>query len=128
LFLKNLNCHCIDPNKDFVLNPAAWSDPAPGQFGTAAAYYNDYRQQRRPSETMSLGRLFRIREAMSFEVRGEFFNIFNRSEFNSPDSTNALAPPVVNSAGVPTSGFGRVNPASVFAPPRSGQIVARFQF
>ena len=128
LFLKNLNCHCIDPNKDFVLNPAAWSDPAPGQFGTAAAYYNDYRQQRRPSETMSLGRLFRIREGMSFEVRGEFFNIFNRTEFNSPDSTNALAPPVVNSAGVPTSGFGRVNPASVFAPPRSGQIVARFHF
>jgi len=27
LFLKDLNCHCIDPNKDFVLNPAAWSDP-----------------------------------------------------------------------------------------------------
>ena len=29
-FLKDLNCHCIDPNKDFVLNPAAWSDPARG--------------------------------------------------------------------------------------------------
>src|SRR5262249_53540200 len=42
LFLKDLNCHCIDPNKDFVLNPAAWSSPAQGQFGTAAAYYNDY--------------------------------------------------------------------------------------
>jgi hypothetical protein len=28
LFLKDLNCHCIDPNKEFVLNPAAWSDPA----------------------------------------------------------------------------------------------------
>ena len=77
---------------------------------------------------MSLGRLFRIREGMSFEVRGEFFNVFNRTEFNNPDSTNARAPPVVNSAGVPTSGFGRVNPTSVFAPPRSGQIVARFQF
>ena len=22
LFTKDLNCHCIDPNKDFVLNPA----------------------------------------------------------------------------------------------------------
>ena len=29
LFLKDLNCHCIDPNKDFVLNKDAWSNPAP---------------------------------------------------------------------------------------------------
>src|SRR5262249_44802679 len=42
LFLKDLNCHCIDPNKDFVLNPAAWTDPIAGRFGTAAAYYDDY--------------------------------------------------------------------------------------
>ena len=110
LYVKDPNCHCIDPNKDFILNPAAWSDPAPGQFGTAAAYYSDYRYARRPSESMSLGRLFRIREGMSFEVRGEFFNIFNRTEFNNPDTTNALAPPVRNGAAVPTSGFGRVNP------------------
>src|SRR5205823_5468074 len=27
LFTKDLNCHCIDPNKDFVLNSAAWQDP-----------------------------------------------------------------------------------------------------
>jgi hypothetical protein len=128
LYIKHPNCHCIDPNKDFILNPAAWSDPSPGQFGTAAAYYSDYRYARRPSESMSLGRLFRIREGMSFEVRGEFFNIFNRTQFNNPDSTNALAPPVKNGAAVPTSGFGRVNPGSVFAPPRSGQIVGRFQF
>jgi hypothetical protein len=128
LFLKDLNCHCIDPNKDFVLNPAAWSDPAAGQFGTAAAYYNDYRSARRPAESASLGRLFRIREHMSLELRAEFFNIFNRTEWNNPDSTNALLAPAVNAAKVPTSGFGRVNPASVFSSPRSGQLVGRFQF
>jgi hypothetical protein len=128
LFLKDPNCHCIDPNKDFILNPAAWSQPPAGQFGTAAAYYNDYRYARRPSESVGVGRLFRIREHMSFELRAEFFNIFNRTELNNPDSTNALLPPVTNSAGVPTSGFGRVNPASVFAPPRSGQLLGRFEF
>jgi hypothetical protein len=85
LFLKDPNCHCIDPNKDFILNPAAWSDPAADQFGAAAAYYNDYRYARRPAESASLGRLIRIREGMTFELRGEFLNIFNRTQFNNPD-------------------------------------------
>lgn len=43
LFLKDPNCHCLDPRQDFVLNPAAWSDSAPGQFGTSKAFYDDYR-------------------------------------------------------------------------------------
>jgi hypothetical protein len=34
LYTQDINCHCYDPNKTFVLNPAAWSDPAPGTFGT----------------------------------------------------------------------------------------------
>ena len=43
LFTENLNCHCFDPSKTFVLNPAAWVNPPAGQYGTAAAYYSDYR-------------------------------------------------------------------------------------
>ncbi|MEI9814529.1 MAG: hypothetical protein WDO18_18635 [Acidobacteriota bacterium] len=78
LFTKDLNCHCIDPQKDFVLNPAAWSDPAGGTFGTSAAYYTDYRQQRRYVENMSLARNFRFKEGRyTFQVRAEFANIFN---------------------------------------------------
>jgi hypothetical protein len=50
LFLKDLNCHCIDPTTDLVLNPNAWSNPAAGQWGAAAPYYNDYRYERRPAE------------------------------------------------------------------------------
>jgi hypothetical protein len=34
-YLKDLNCRCFDPNKDFVLNPAAWTDAAPGTWGAA---------------------------------------------------------------------------------------------
>jgi hypothetical protein len=45
LFLKDPNCHCINPRKDFVLNPAAWADPAPGQFGVSDPFYDDYRRQ-----------------------------------------------------------------------------------
>src|SRR5947207_12906651 len=78
-FLKDLNCHCIDPTKDLVLNPAAWTNPVDGQFGTGAPYYNDYRQQRRPSESMSLGRVFKFREggARALTGRMNFENIFH---------------------------------------------------
>jgi hypothetical protein len=128
LFTKDLNCHCIDPNKDFVLNPRAWSDPAQGQWGFAAAYYGDYRFQRRFDEQVSFGKVFPIRERMSFQVRAEFFNVFNRVYLNNPESGNALATQRTNAQGVPISGFGRINSGSVFLPQRSGQLVARFQF
>jgi len=129
LFLKDPDCRCFDPNKEFILNPAAWSNPAPGEWGTAATYYSDYRTARRPDEQLSLGRNFRVREKMGFSVRAEFFNVFNRTYLNNPDSTNALATPVVNpAAGQTTSGFGRINTGTTFNPPRSGQIVARFTF
>ncbi len=125
LFTKDPNCHCIDPNSDFVLNPAAWAQPPAGQFGTAAAYYNDYRWARRPDEQASLGRIFRIREKMSFQIRAEFFNVFNRTFLNTPTSGNAQALPVRNGAGAPTSGFGFINSGSVAAANRTGQLVGR---
>jgi hypothetical protein len=111
-----------------VLNPAAWSQPAAGQFGTAAAYYNDYRWQRRPDEQASLGRIFRLREKMSLQIRAEFFNIFNRTFLNNPTSSNSLAQQVRNSAGIPTSGFGYISSGSVAAANRTGQLVGRITF
>lgn len=66
LFFKDLDCHCHDPNKEFVLNPRPGPTrrPAPlGTFGTSAAYYNDYRTQRRPSEQFGMARHLRIRES-----------------------------------------------------------------
>jgi len=128
LFLKDLNCHCIDPTKDLVLNPAAWSQPGPGQFGTAAAYYSDYRYARRPDEQLSLGRVFRIKERMSFQVRAELFNVFNRTYLNNPSNGNAQATTSLKSNGQLSSGFGYINNSSVLNAPRTGQIVARFQF
>ncbi len=128
LYLKDPNCRCFDPNKEFILNPKAWSNPVPGQWGTAATYYSDYRTARRPDEQLSLGRIFRITEKTMFSVRAEFFNVFNRTYLNNPDSTNAAATQVLSPTGTVVSGFGRINTGSTFLPPRSGQIVARFSF
>ncbi len=128
LFIKSPNCHCIDPTKDLILNPKAWTDPAPGTFGNAAAFYEDYRYQRRPEESMSVGRIFRIRESMSFQIRSEFFNIFNRTELSNPSNGNALQTPTYNSNGTLSGGFGYIGNGSVYSSPRTGQVVARFQF
>jgi hypothetical protein len=128
LFLKDLNNDHVDPFKELVLNPKAWSDPAQGDWGYSAVYYGDYRYQRRPDEQLSIGKVFPIRERMSFSIRAEFFNIFNRTYMNNPDAGNALATPTYDSKGNVTSGFGRINPGSTYSPPRSGQIVARFTF
>jgi hypothetical protein len=127
LFSQDLNCHCFDPNKDFVLNPSAWSQPAAGQWGTSAAYYNDYRYQRRPSENMAFGRTFRVKERATLNVRLEFNNIFNRTYMVNPVSANAQATQTVTN-GKTSAGFGWINTASVLNPPRNGTLVARFQF
>lgn len=128
LFLHDLNGHNFDPNKTFVLNPAAWTDPGAGNWGFGAPYYNDYRYQRRPEEQLSLSRNFRIREKVSMNLRAEFFNVFNRTEVNNPTSTNAAATPSVSATGQTISGFGYINNGTVYSNPRSGQIVLRFKF
>ncbi len=132
LFTHDLNCHCFDPSKTFVLNPAAWSEPGPLQFGTAAAYYSDYRYERHPIENVSLGRQFRIKERMSIQIRMEFTNIFNRTYIPNPSSTGgSVAPQLTNPVtGQTTSGFGQVNTVGggIGAAPRSGQLIARFTF
>src|SRR5262245_16611115 len=61
----------FDPHTTFVLNPKAWANPEPGKFGSGT-YYNDYRQQRRPTENLALGRVFRMTEKTRLTVRMEF--------------------------------------------------------
>jgi len=130
--LEDLNCHCIDPTKDLVLNPAAWTNPAPGQWGTAAPYYNDYRYQRRPSESMSLGRVFQFgteAHPMKLTFRMNFTNVLNRTNLSNPTTTPS-SPTVKSTAGLLTGGFGFINyqNGSVLLPPRQGTLEMRFSF
>jgi len=142
-YTVDLNCHCFDPNATFVLNPKAWANPALGHFGTANAHYGDYRQQRRPQESVSLARNFSIKERASIQIRAEFSNIFNRAGINVPTATNAFATQT-RLNGQTTGGFGYIssaavggaasNPAAASAatfatpPPRQGTLVLRLQF
>jgi hypothetical protein len=129
----NLNCGCFDPNKVFVLTPAAWSNPAIGQWGTAAGDYSDFRGFRRPSENVNFGRTFRIKERYTLNIRMEFQNIFNRVYLNNPQTAvtggSFATPQLINSQGLPT-GYGSINTVngSTFAPPRQGYLVGRFTF
>ena len=137
LFLKDPNCHCFDPTTTLVLNPAAWQDVPAGQYGPGAPYYNNYRWQRQPSESISLGRLFPLAKEgrVNLNVRIEFQNALNRTTLSSPTATNPTATPLKTntfSSGAPgaySSAFGFVNSFNgAGATPRSGQIVARLQF
>jgi hypothetical protein len=130
--VPSLNCHCFDPSKTPVLNPAAWAAPPPGQFGTAAPYYNDFRYSRHPNENINLGRTWRIKERMSLNLRVEFSNFLNRTYLNNPAATNPTTPVTFNKAGLLTGGFGYITTAfsstNQLAQPRNGVIVARFSF
>jgi hypothetical protein len=148
LFLKDLNCGCINPYTDVVLNPAAWANPANGTFGPATGtLYSDFRQARRPQENLNFGRTFRFgrEQRLAFSVRAEFVNIFNRTQIGNPGTTAPAAAPSKNSAGQYNGGFGVINLAvsgpntapsytqnavvgQLYQLPRSGTLIARFTF
>ncbi len=123
------NRGAFDPLTDFVLNPAAWKDPIPGQYSYSPAFYSDYRYPRQPEEKVSIGRTFRLREGMRLSIRADFNNILNRMVLSNMllTSTDAIAPQTWQSSGRTSSGFGRYNAANANSQ-RKGFIVARFQF
>jgi hypothetical protein len=136
LYLKDINCGCIDPTQETVLNPAAWQDQAAGVPGSNIVYYNDFRGQRRPIISGGIGKVVRIHERVSFSIRGEFFNLFNQLlSLGNPSTGSPQAPPT-RSNGLLTGGFGYLNYTGIAAnsvssslpTPRTGQIVARIEF
>ncbi len=147
LFIKDLNCGCINPYQDLVLNPAAWVNPPNGTFGPATGtMYGDFRSARRPSESANFGRTFRFREGrMGLEIRAEFTNIFNRTQIGNPITTAPGSLPTKNNLGQYAAGFGVINltvsgpnqapsytqnalVGQLYTLPRNGTLIARFSF
>jgi hypothetical protein len=138
------NCHCFDPTKQLVLNPAAFQDAAPGQWGVTAPFYDNYRWMRTPSENMNFARNFRMGKEGRYvlQIRGEFQNVFNRHFYSAPsggcvfggcpNTTVLTNNPFVqgqSTTGALSSGFGYVSTlGGAGAQPRTGLLVARFMF
>jgi hypothetical protein len=67
-----------------MINPAAFSQPGPGQFGTCAPY-----QFYGPGIQMwdlGLFKQIKITDRYQFQFRAEFFNAFNHPNFENPSA------------------------------------------
>ena len=133
LFLHGLNSHNVNPRSTFFLNPAAWANPAPGTYANSKPFYGDYRGPRYPSEQLGVGKVIPIKEGMTFSLRADFFNVFNRWAFpNLNNTSNPFQAAQYASDGSISNGFGffgdGISGAGGNYAPRSGEFVARFQF
>jgi len=132
----DLNCHCFDPTKNIVLNPAAWSNVPDGQWANNFGNIRDYRGFRYPTENANFGRTFRIKEKVVFNIRAEFTNVFNRTRLPQPSAGNIgpgfLTAPTKQTAGalagLYSAGFGTVVPTGGTSGYRTGTLVGRITF
>jgi Carboxypeptidase regulatory-like domain/TonB dependent receptor len=74
-------------NDRFILNPAAFTTPAPGTFGNLPR--NALRGPIFRQVDLVLNKRFRFTETVNLQFRTEVFNIFNTTNFASPASSLA---------------------------------------
>ena len=128
----DINCHCYDPTKTLVLNKDAWENIPNGVFGAQQSQIRGFRGVRQPLENVNFSRNFRIKERMSFQIRAEFTNAFNRSRWGTTQSAPVnvgnfqSVPSIAN--GIYTGGFGTILPASGTPNFRTGILIARLVF
>ncbi len=134
----DINCHCYDPTKTVVLNPAAWSNIPNGQWGAQQTSIREYRGIRQPQENLNVSRNFRIKERIVLHIRAEFQNALNRTRLPQPGGNatpgagnfTATATKFASgtNAGLYNGGFGTVLPTSGTAGARTGTLIARVTF
>jgi hypothetical protein len=101
--------HNLYTTTGFLINRAAFANPAPGTFGTCAP-----RKFHGPGIQMvdlSLFKQFKFTERWQLQFRAEFFNAFNHPNFGNPDGnishgsfgkvSNTLAPILGTDSGGP---------------------------
>jgi len=91
----------FDPAKDTYLSRAAFASAAPFTFGTAPQVLPNVRDFPLFNEDLGIMKRFYIREAMNLEFRSEWFNAFNRANFNPPNAMIGTAQAGVISSTLP---------------------------
>ena len=106
-------------NDRLILNPAAFTTPAPGQFGNVPR--NFLRGPNFRQFDVILNKRFKFSETTNLEFRTEIFNIFNRANFDIPGSRLNLALPTVSCAGgVCTASGANVQPGQAYSQSAAG--------
>ncbi len=131
----DINCHCYDPTKTIVFNPAAWESIPNGQWANSFSDIRPYRGYRYPLENANVSRNFRFTERFVLHIRVEFQNVLNRTRLPQPSNGtggNFSAAPTTfttgANAGLYSAGFGTVLPTSGTNNARSGTLIGRITF
>lgn len=94
------------------LNPAAFSTPAPGTFGNARR--NDYSGPTLAQLDMTLGKQFHATERLSFDFKGEIFNILNHPNYANPGNVRLAQTLSSGAANQPGAAFSSTTAGSGF--------------
>jgi hypothetical protein len=107
-----------DPNAIASRSPSQWFNTAafavPKLYTIGTAGRNILRTDSLINDDLSLAKVWKFREKAAFELRGEFFNVFNHANFGYPGATIA------------TAQFGTVS--STLNPGRQVQLAAKIHF
>lgn len=112
---RNINTRFI--RTDFFTIPGTF------ELGNAPTYLNELRDPNAYNDNMGFIKRTRISETVNFELRAEFFNIFNRTNFGI---TGTPPRPNVTDTNPTTGRFGVAGGPRTGA--RSGQIAAKINF
>jgi len=106
-------------NDRMILNPAAFTTPAPGTFGDVPR--NFLRGPNFQQFDLILNKRFKFNETTNLEFRTEIFNLFNRANFEIPGSRLNLALPTVScAAGVCSTSGANIQPGSPYTQSTAG--------
>jgi hypothetical protein len=76
-----------EPTIERWFNTSVFSQPAPFTFGNTPRWVGEVRSGRNNNMDLALMKSFRMREKLRLQLRGEFFNAFNRNRFAAPNRT-----------------------------------------
>jgi hypothetical protein len=133
----DINCHCFDPEKTIVLNPAVWESVPDAVWASDAQRIPFFRGVRLPQESGNISRNFQFggdKHRFNLQVRAEFQNLLNRLLLPSSPQGGGLnfnTAPVAQSDGRYTSGFGsmgNLRSGTAYGAERSGMLVGRLTF